>query len=170
MAKRFAVGMLKGVVIGLLMALAWLKVMGVAPFDGLLAYLTAAATGALAGFFAGKPFWAKGALVEASLKAAVGTVFASAALYGLRKWVHLDFGSAFGPLGGALGSGVGVTLMTIAGLLAAMFELDNTGAELATDATARVAPNKVRAPDEPAELAEADELGSSIEPRLHRKG
>lgn len=166
MAKRALVGLLKGLLVGALTALAWAKLGKSADFTGVPAYALAAITGALIGSIAGKPFWAKGALTEVALKTGVGAMFASAALYGIKKWLNvaLDF-SVFGI---AVNDAPAVLLSTLAVVLGIVFELDNTEAEPVQDRSARIRESKAQ----PAERqlsnfeAESQANGEHAPPKL----
>jgi len=155
--KRFALGLIKGALLGAGIALILGKALGIVTFVGLLGYALASATGVVVGLFAGKPFWAKGALIEVILKSGVGAVVAAAVLYGLRRW--LPTAVDLGPLGqGSLGELPAFALPLIAIMLGILFELDNTGVEPASDVKARVAEPKSRIVDDTAlERGDADD-------------
>lgn len=83
MLKRLLVGIVLGVVIGGLLGFGLFQVLPGA-MAGVLGYPFAAATGVLVGLVAGKPIWAKGAQIEAGLKAFVGALLSMGILFGLR--------------------------------------------------------------------------------------
>jgi hypothetical protein len=170
MLRRVLLGLVKGVLIGGVLAAALIEGLGVTVFGGLLAYATAVVVGALAGVFAGKPFWAKDARIEVALKAAVGAAVAAAMMFALRKWVTAEVDlSAFGA--GAVGSLPAVTLPLIATFLALVFELDNTKEVPANDEAAAIAPSKQRLEDEGDELADVEDeaLNQADNGRSQRK-
>src|SRR5579862_623653 len=90
MFRRLLAGLVIGAVVGIAVAamlVAGLKIVTFAgPFGALLAYASAAVTGALTGLVAGKPIWAGGAKVEGGLKAVFGALLAAAAMFALRRW------------------------------------------------------------------------------------
>jgi hypothetical protein len=167
MIANLFTGMMKGLVVAALVVLIWMKWLAL-PFTGAPAYLAVALTGALVGIVAGKPVWARGALVEAALKSAVGALAGAAALYGARKWLHLEV--SLGPLGaGRLSEMPAVMLPLVAAFFGLLFELDNTGSELATDKTASVLQEKSRIDAESAaEPAESSETHAEWG-RMHGK-
>jgi hypothetical protein len=142
MVKRLVLGLVVGLLVGGVVAFALLRGLGVPDFalgagGALLAYASAAATGALTGLVAGKPIWSKGGQIEAGLKAIVGALVAAGGMFALRQWVHVDVAlpDALTNLGanpaihdvhGALGALPFTALPLIAGVLGAFFGLDNT--------------------------------------------
>jgi len=171
MLKRLVVGLIKGFMIGLVLALILMKGLGLATFGGLLAYLIASIAGMLTGLIAGKPIWAKEAKIEAGLKAAVGAGIAAAALFALRKWIpfELDLGGV-GAGTGQIGSLPAVSLPLITSFLGMVFEVDNTREPLATDATTPIAPERKRVQgDGDAELPEDAELEAEHESSRARR-
>lgn len=165
MLRRFVVGFVKGALISAVMAVAWSRVFGGEAFVGASSYLVAILTGALTGLFAGRPLWAKGALVEAAVKGVVGALVGGAGLYGMDKWIRVSLD--LGPLGSGLIGDVAVFALAIIALaIGVVFELDNTGFEVADDARARVAPDRARiATDGAGELEPID----APEPRARQK-
>jgi len=83
MLKRLIVGLVIGIVAGAALGFGLLQLLA-NPMSGALGYAFAAMTGVLVGLVAGKPIWAKGALVEAGLKAFIGALLACGLLFGLR--------------------------------------------------------------------------------------
>jgi hypothetical protein len=154
MAKRALIGLIKGLLIGGMVALVLVQGLGIAVFGALLAYPLAVLTGVIAGLVAGKPIWARDGRIEATLKAVVGAVVAGGVMFAIRKWLNpsLDLGS-FGA--GGIGELPIVSLPLIATALSVLFELDNTGSEPAEEKP------KQRVAAEP-QLEEA-ELDSEIE-------
>ncbi|HMJ15891.1 MAG TPA: hypothetical protein VK524_30955 [Polyangiaceae bacterium] len=158
MARRFVVGFVKGALVGVLMSLAWSRVFGGGAFAGAASYLLAIVTGALTGLLAGKPFWAKGALVENVVKGVVGSLVGGAGLYAMDKWLPVNLN--LGPLGaGQLGDVAQFALLAIALAIGVVFELDNTGIEpVVGDDRARVKAESTRVLDtESRELEQLDE-------------
>ena len=86
MAKRMILGLIKGLLVGGVVALVLVKGLGVVSFGAALAYVAAVATGALTGLVAGKPVWARGARIEAGVKAFAGALLAAGAMFVLRTW------------------------------------------------------------------------------------
>lgn len=131
MIKRLVVGLVLGIVIGGALAAALVKGLGVTTFVAggwALAYLAAAATGVVTGLVAGKPIWSADGKIEAGLKAFFGGLLAAGAMFALRSWVKVDVDlGALGAGAGPVGELPAVALPGIAALLAAFFELDNTG-------------------------------------------
>ena len=127
MLGRLIVGAVLGVLVGLGVAAALIKGLGIVAPAAIIAYALAAATGALTGLVAGKPIWASGGKIEAGLKAVFGALLAAGALFALRTWVPtaVDL-TRFGAGAGALGELPAAALPVIAGVLGAFFGLDNT--------------------------------------------
>jgi hypothetical protein len=138
MLRRLILGLVIGLVIGGALAFGLVR-LGEMTFAGaggdMLAYLSAAAAGALTGLVAGKPIWASGARIEGGLKALFGALLAVGGMFALRQWA-----SGFEPNLTALGGGgplpVGelpmASLPLIAAGLGGLFGIDNT--EVAADA------------------------------------
>jgi hypothetical protein len=154
MVRRLLLGLVKGLLIGGIFAVALIQVLGVPVFGAFLAYTAAVLVGAITGLFAGKPFWAKDARIEVILKAVV----AAASMFALRKWVTAEIDlSAVGAGAGAVGGLPALSLPLISTFLAVVFELDNTTEVPATDARAAIAPPKQRVPGAEQDLAELEE-------------
>jgi hypothetical protein len=158
MVRRLLLGLVKGLLIGGIFAVALIQVLGVPVFGAFLAYTAAVLVGAITGLFAGKPFWAKDARIEVILKAVVGAAIAAASMFALRKWVTAEIDlSAVGAGAGAVGGLPALSLPLISTFLAVVFELDNTTEVPATDARAAIAPPKQRVPGAEQDLAELEE-------------
>lgn len=135
MLKRLVFGLLFGLFVGGLLAVAVIKGLGMASFVGtggaVLAYVFAAVTGVLVGLVAGKPIWASGGQIEAGLKAVVGAGIAAAGMWAMRRWLNFDVDlHTLAAVTPATGTAAGelpiVTLPLIAGVLGAFYEADNT--------------------------------------------
>lgn len=136
MLKRLVVGLFLGMVSGAILAAAIVQGLGVVSFaDSALgaagAYLAAALTGVVTGLVAGKPIWSADGKIEAVLKAFFGALIALGGMFVLRQWAHVPVDltalkASNGPTD--LGQLPAVSLPIIAAVLAAFFELDNTGA------------------------------------------
>lgn len=135
MLKRLIVGLFLGTIIGAILAAALVQGLGVMSFaDSSLgavgAYLAAAVTGVVTGLVAGKPIWSADGKIEAGLKAFFGALIALGGMFVLRQWVHVpvdltSLKASNGPT--ELAQLPAVSLPIIAAVLAAFFELDNTG-------------------------------------------
>jgi len=127
MLKRLALGLVLGLIMGALVAAAVIKGLGVVTFGSFYAYVFAAVTGVLTGLVTGKPIWAKGAQIEAGLKAFFGALLGAGVMAAIRAWVHVDVDlSALAPnMSGSLGD-MPAALPVIGALLGAAYEADNT--------------------------------------------
>lgn len=144
MIGRLILGAFVGALIGVGLAAALVKGLGMLAVGAVFAYLFAAVAGALTGLFAGKPVWARGGQIEAALKAVFGAVLAAGAMFALRTWVHIDVDFArFGAGAGPIGEVPAAFLPLIAGVLGALFGLDNTP-EPESAAKSGPAPSRVR--------------------------
>jgi hypothetical protein len=132
MLRRLIFGLVLGLIVGVVLA-AGLVRLGQASFaDGggvIVAYLAAAAAGALTGMIAGKPIWASGAKVEGGLKALFGGLMGVGAMFALRQWgtgfdVNLSLVGGGGP--SPVGELPAASLPLIAAVLGGLFGLDNT--------------------------------------------
>jgi hypothetical protein len=154
MVGRFLVGVVKGLIVGGLVGYG-LSRLGYGAPDALIAYLAAAATGALVGLVAGKPIWAKGAAVEAAMKAVFGALLGAGLMFAARKWLvqplPIDLGPALAAPNASLGEaeghgslgGVAVTsLAAVAAVLAGLFDADNTPEAGSSSSAAAVLPTK----------------------------
>ncbi len=135
MVRRLIFGLVLGLIVGVVLA-AGLVRLGEASFaDGggvFVAYLAAAAAGALTGMIAGKPIWASGAKVEGGLKALFGGLLGAGAMFALRQWatgfdVNLSALGAGGPA--PVGELPAASLPLIAAVLGGLFGLDNTDSQ-----------------------------------------
>jgi len=128
MLKRLFVGLFLGAVIGAVVAAVLIQGLHIVTFGPVLAYLSAIATGIITGFVAGKPIWSADGKIEAGLKAFFGGLLALGGMFALRQWVHADLNLMSMNAGHAeIGWLPAASLPLIAGVLAAFFELDNSG-------------------------------------------
>ncbi|MEO8875833.1 MAG: hypothetical protein ABI461_09620 [Polyangiaceae bacterium] len=127
MIRRLFVGLVLGALVGAIVAAALIKGLGVLAFGTLLALAAGAATGALVGLVAGKPIWAPGAKIEAGLKAGFGAALGVLGMFLVRKFLgELVDLSQFGAGVGTIGDLPATSLPLVAGVLGALYELDNT--------------------------------------------
>lgn len=156
MLKRLLVGLMIGIVAGAAMGFGLMQLLA-NPMSGALGYAFAAITGVLVGLVAGKPIWAKGALVEAGLKAFIGALLACGMLFGLR-FVPFTLPGFAGAPAALLGQHAFGALAAVATLLAVFYEIDNTGGD--AEAVDKNAPTRKRvegpASKKPAAAAELD--------------
>jgi hypothetical protein len=132
MVRRLIFGMLVGLVVGVALAAALVK-LGPATFVGtggeVIAYLTAAVAGALTGVVAGKPIWASEAKIEGGLKAFFGALAGACAMFALRRWGSEVVVPEIGFIAGSPGPVAqlpAVSIPLVAAVLGALFGLDNT--------------------------------------------
>lgn len=137
MIGRLLVGLVKGLVVGGLLGFALAKLGFVAP-GAVIAYLAAAAAGALVGLVAGKPIWAKDAKIEAGMKAVVGMLLGAGLMFAIRKWLGFPLPMSLGALSqpsaslmesaanGTLGGLAVTSLALVAAVLGGFYEIDNT--------------------------------------------
>ena len=159
MGKRLIVGLVKGLLVGLVVGagvqagLRWTT-------PGLLGYLLAAATGASAGLFCGKPPWRQEAWLEGVLKAVAGALVGAGAFWGLS---YLSFGLGFDLLGAGANVPWNEQPLLFAPLIAGVFgsavELDNTPSAPSgsTKESKRPPRSRARADDVDEILAQFDE-------------
>ncbi len=143
MLKRLLLGLLIGLVVGGAVAAGVVKGLGIVMFTiPAIAYLLAAATGALTGLIAGKPIWSADGKIEAGLKAFFGALLAAGAMFALRQWVKVDVDlTALSAGAGTLGDLPAAALPAVAATLGAIFELDNTGNDASNSKKAAASPN-----------------------------
>lgn len=128
MVKRLFVGLFLGAVIGAAAAAVLIQGLHMATFGAVMAYLSAIVTGVVTGLVAGKPIWSADGKIEAGLKAFFGGLLALGGMFVLRQWVHTEINLNSINAGYAeVGWLPAASLPLIAGILAAFFELDNTG-------------------------------------------
>ena len=130
MVKRLVVGLMLGLVTGLVLAVALVQGLNVSFMTtggGVLAFLAAAASGAIVGLVAGKPIWASEGKIESILKAVFGAVLALGGMWALRRFgtMPIDL-TAFKAGVGPVGLLPFTSLPILTGVLGAFFELDNT--------------------------------------------
>ena len=170
MLGRLIVGAFLGVLVGLGLAAALVKGLGIVAPAAVIAYALAAATGALTGLVAGKPIWASGGQIEAGLKAFFGALLAAGALFALRTWVGTTVDlTRFGAGSGPLGELPAAALPLIAGVLGALFGLDNTpdaSGEKKSGEKVRVDAGKRRVATD--DVADEDEAEAPAQKRARR--
>lgn len=174
MLKRLLIGLVIGLVIGAVVAAVLVQGLGWAhgfPYP-VFAYLSAAATGVIAGLVAGKPIWSSDGKIESGLKAFFGVLLALGGMFALRTWanIHLDM-SMLKAGEGNLGDLPAASLPLIAAVLAGFYEIDNSpsdDADKKDDAGKSAAAKKgsgkkvrVEAEDEAAEDEELEEPASA---------
>ena len=145
MLRRLFIGWVVGLFVGGLVAAGLVAGLGVLTFSGsggaVLAYATAALTGALTGLVAGKPIWSFGAKVEAGLKALFGALIAAGLMFALRQWAGAWTIPSIPTIGvngpDAAGNLPAVSLPLLAAILGGFFGVDNTGDSKAADSSAR---------------------------------
>jgi hypothetical protein len=172
MLKRLIIGLVVGAVIGAVAAAVLVQGLGVVTFSSaVVAYLAAAATGALTGLVAGKPIWSADGKIEAGLKAFFGVLLALGGMFVLRQWVHVQLDlSALKAGAGDLAQLPAASLPVIAAVLAAFFELDNTPSAEG-DAKGGAASAKDGRPEKKVRVADADDEADeeSEEPAVAKK-
>jgi hypothetical protein len=163
MFKRLIVGLVIGLVLGGLLGYGLFQVLpGV--MAGVLGYAFAAATGVLVGLVAGKPIWAKGAAVEAGLKAFVGALLAMGILFGIR-FIGVTIPAIAELPAAELGRHPITSLGAIAVLLSVFYELDNTGGDEEDTPKARVAGDKARIANDGVDALEEEEPAAAKKKR-----
>jgi hypothetical protein len=176
MVRRLLLGVVLGFIVGGLVAaglVAGLKMPEfVGPGGALLAYVSAAITGALTGLVAGKPIWATGAKIEAGLKAVFGALLGAGLMFAMRQWAgswQPDLGFV-GAGHAAVGSLPAASLPLLAAVLGGFFELDNTGGDEgdatrrdATKDRKRVAPQSANGKAKPRVLEAESDGGEEAE-------
>lgn len=128
MLWRLLAGALVGAIVGGLTAAFAIFVLGMTSLGPFVGYGLAALTGALTGLVAGKPIWARGAAIEAGLKAVFGALLAGGALFAMRAWLPGALNlSAWGAGSGRVSELAAAALPLVGTVLGALFGLDNTG-------------------------------------------
>jgi ABC-type xylose transport system permease subunit len=161
MLRRFLLGLIEGLVIGLALAVASARGLGLTTPGRVTAAVLAGVVGFLVGLVAGRPVWARDAKTEALLKAAAGALVGAGLSLALGHWLAAPVDLSQFALGaGPVGELLAVSLPAIACALSLFFELDDT--------TSRAAPARVAAApaqkrhtlpaNDHAELAELAEL------------
>jgi hypothetical protein len=163
MLRRFFLGLIEGLVIGLGLAIASARGLGLTTPGSATAAALAALVGCLVGLVAGRPVWARNAKTEALLKAFVGGLVAAGLSLALGRWLSAPVDlSPFALGAGPVGKLLAVSLPAIACALSLFFELDDTGSP-ASKARLPTAPAR-RAPPAANRSSERDELDEPDEP------
>jgi hypothetical protein len=172
MLRRFLLGLIEGLVIGLALAVASARGLGLATPGRVTAAVLAGAVGFLVGLVAGRPVWARDAKTEALLKAGVGALVGAGLSLALGHWLAAPVDLSQFALGaGPVGKLPAVSLPAIACALSLFFELDDT--------SSRTAPARVAAPpaqkrqtlpaNDDAELAELAEPSDDSRSKLEKR-
>ena len=156
MLKRLVLGLVLGVLVGGLAGYGLFQVLPTAMAGG-LGYVFAAVVGVLVGLVAGKPIWAKGAQIEAGLKALIGALLGCAILFGLR-FLGFTVPAVAGIGEAVVGRHPVGSLLAISVLLAVFYEIDNSGG----DEEDKNAPTRKRVEGGPASKKRV-EAGDGIE-------
>ena len=171
MLRRLFVGLVEGLVIGIALAVAATRGLGMSAPGALVAALLAGVAGFAVGLVAGRPIWARDAKTEALLKAGVGAFVGVGLSFALGRWlaVPIDL-SAYSFGAGPMGKLAAVSLPLIASALALFFELDNTdGGEAKPRLAAAHGKQRLSTSVEPDELMIDSDLDARGEPRAERK-
>jgi hypothetical protein len=174
MLRRLFVGLVKGLVIGIALAVAAARGLGLSAPNALFGALLAGIAGFAVGLVAGRPVWAPDAKTEALLKAGVGALVGVGLSFALGHWLTLPLDlSAYSFGAGPAGQLASVSLPAIASALALFFELDNTGSgEAKPSLAAPRAKQPLKAgaePDEAMSDSDLDELEDLPAERKHEK-
>jgi hypothetical protein len=132
MLRRFFLGLIEGLVIGVALAIASARGLGLTTPGRVTAAVLAGAVGFLVGLVAGHPVWARDAKTEALLKAGVGALVGAGLSLALGRWLVAPVDLSQFALGaGPVGKLLGVSLPAIACALSLFFELDDTSSQSA---------------------------------------
>jgi hypothetical protein len=168
MVNRLLLGLVIGVVLGAVGGIG-LAAVGLS-MAGALGYVWAAVMGVLVGLLAGKPIWAKGALIEAGLKATIGAALACGLLFAVR-FIPIDVPAL--ALGGVslplakVGDHAIAALVSIATVLAVFYEIDNTAGPVKEERK-RIA-TASRAPQPAASTGATEQDDSSAGPSAKKR-
>lgn len=167
MIRRLLLGLFEGALISAVLVAGLVYGLHVTSWTSAFAYPAAALAGILVGLLAGKPIWAKGAKVEAGLKAFVGAGLALLGMYAARRWLTfpVDLG-LFSQGKMPLGEIPAASIALIVTATAILYELDNTGGgeHAAPDATTK---RRVALPER--ETASSDLEADEDEPALKKR-
>jgi len=128
MLRRLLLGLIKGSLVGGLLAYALVAGLSVQVLSGGFAYAAVVLVGVLSALVAGRPIWAAGARIEVLLKSIAAALLGSGLLFLLNRYlsVQVDWG-ALGS--GALAQLPYVLLPTVGVLLSLFFEVDNDASQ-----------------------------------------
>jgi hypothetical protein len=171
MLRRLFVGLVEGLVIGMALAVAAARGLGLSAPGALVAAALAGVAGLLVGLVAGRPIWARDAKTEALLKAGVGALAGVGLSFALGHWWSLPVDlRAYSFGAGPAGTLAALTLPLIASVLASFFELDNTGGgPTKPGLSAPRAKQRLAASDDSIDDAELGELDELPAQRKHEK-
>ncbi len=128
MIGRFILGLIKGVLVGVVIAAVLVKGLGIVTWGAPLAYGAAIVTGLLTALISGKAIWVRGAGVENAIKSVAAVLIGSVGMYLVRRWLPFSVDLSMIQAGaGKLGDLPAIALPMVGTLLALMFEIDNTG-------------------------------------------
>ncbi|MEO6600113.1 MAG: hypothetical protein ABIQ16_09595 [Polyangiaceae bacterium] len=128
MLRRLFVGLVEGLVIGISLAVAATRGLGLSAPSALASALLGGIAGFVVGLVAGRPVWARDAKTEALLKAGVGALVGVGLSFALRRWLSIPLDLRAYSFGEApAGKLAAVSLPLISSALSLLFELDNTG-------------------------------------------
>jgi len=128
MVRRFLLGLVEGLVVGIGLAFCAVRGLGLGAPNTLISALLAGAAGLLVGLIAGRPVWAHGAKTEAALKAFAGSLVGVGLSFALGRFLTAPVDLSPLSLGaGPAGKLLALNLPAIACALALFFELDDTG-------------------------------------------
>jgi hypothetical protein len=170
MLRRLFVGLFEGLVIGMALAIAAARGLGLSAPGALVAAALAGVAGFLVGLVAGRPIWARNAKTEALLKAGVGALVGVGLSFALGHWWSLPVDlSAYSFGAGPAGQLAALTLPLIASVLALFFELDDTDGPIRPGLSPPRTKQRLAASDESTDDAELDELSELPRPHKHEK-
>ena len=127
MLRRFLLGLVEGLVLGLGLGVASVRGLGLSAPSAVTAAVLAGAVGLLVGLIAGRPVWAHGAKTEAVLKALAGALVGAGLSFALGRWLTAPVDlSQFGLGAGPAGRLLALNLPAIGCALSLFFELDDS--------------------------------------------
>ncbi len=173
MLRRLLLGLVEGSVIGLALAIALSRMLGLTAPGAVVSALLAGGAGFFVGLVAGRPIWARDAKTEALLKGVAGAVVGFGGSFALRRFLGLPLDlNAFSLGAGAAGQLTAVTLPVVSTALALFFELDHDGSRAeprleGAHTKRRIEPSTSRAASD--EVDELDALDDEVEPKREKR-